>query len=237
MPRVKRGFTKHRRHSQILRVVKGHRTSRGHLYRTARQEMMRAWNYAYRDRRSRKREMRALWIIRINAAARQHGLPYNRFISGLMRLGITLDRKMLADIAVTQPLAFATLAYQVRGEVMPADVRAAYGAPPAPRVRRATRGSATAATAASTVTVVPADVAEAPVDDTAPVTDEETEPDQPQAALATDAPEAELDEESHPHLESVAEIEGEESGNPPHHAGTRDRQEEGHGDSQQGTSR
>ena len=130
MPRVKRGFTKHRRHSQILRVVRGHRTSRGHLYRTARQEMMRAWNYAYRDRRTRKRDMRALWIIRINAAARQHGLPYNRFISGLLRLGITLDRKVLADIAVTQPLAFATLAYQVRGEAMPDEVRARYGAAP-----------------------------------------------------------------------------------------------------------
>jgi hypothetical protein len=181
--------------------------------------MMRAWNYAYRDRRSRKREMRALWIIRINAAARQHGLPYNRFISGLMRLGITLDRKVLADIAVTQPLAFATLAYQVRGEEMPADVRATYGAPPAPRVRRATRGSA--ATAASTVTVVPADVTAPPVDTT------------PEAAQAT----VELDEESHPHLESVAEVEAEESGNPPEHAGTRDREEEGHGDSQQGTSR
>jgi hypothetical protein len=191
--------------------------------------MMRAWNYAYRDRRSRKREMRALWIIRINAAARQHGLPYNRFISGLMRLGITLDRKMLADIAVTQPLAFATLAYQVRGEAMPADVRAAYGAPvTAPRVRRATRSSAAAATAATTVTVVPDDVATTPVD---------TAPDEPQAALATDEPEAELDEESHPHLESVADVEAEESGNPPEHAGTRDREEEGHGDSQQGTSR
>ena len=223
MPRVKRGFTKHRRHSQILRIVKGHRTSRGHLYRTARQEMMRAWNYAYRDRRARKRDMRALWIVRINAAARQHGLPYNRFISGLMRLGITLDRKVLADIAVNQPLAFATLAYQVRGEALPDEVRVRYGAAPAApaRPRRAARRGA-----------APAEEAEA-----APADVDEVQ-EQPEAALATDEqPEAELDEESHPHLESEAEVEADESGNPPEHAGTVDRPEEGHGDSEQGTSR
>ena len=222
MPRVKRGFTKHRRHSQILRIVKGHRTSRGHLYRTARQEMMRAWNYAYRDRRARKRDMRALWIVRINAAARQHGLPYNRFISGLMRLGITLDRKVLADIAVNQPLAFATLAYQVRGEALPDEVRVRYGgAPAAPaRPRRAARRGA-----------APAEEAEA-----APADVDEVQ-EQPEAALATEEPEAEPDEESHPHLESEAEVEADESGNPPEHAGTVDRPEEGHGDSEQGTSR
>ena len=226
MPRVKRGFTKHRRHSQVLRVVKGHRTSRGHLYRTARQEMMRAWNYAYRDRRARKRDMRALWIVRINAAARQHGLPYNRFISGLMRLGITLDRKVLADIAVNQPLAFATLAYQVRGEAMPDAVRARYGAAPvaAPRARRATRRSAAPAT----------DTAETAA---AAATDVDEVQEQPEAALATEEPAADLDQESHPHLESEAEVEAEESGNPPKRHGTVDRPEEGHGDSEQGTSR
>ncbi len=75
MPRVKRGFTKHRRHVQVLRMVRGQRTSRGHLYRTALQAKMRSLYYAYRDRRTRKRDMRALWITRINAAARQHGVP------------------------------------------------------------------------------------------------------------------------------------------------------------------
>jgi hypothetical protein len=184
--------------------------------------MMRAWNYAYRDRRARKRDMRALWIVRINAAARQHGLPYNRFISGLMRLGITLDRKVLADIAVNQPLAFATLAYQVRGEALPDEVRVRYGgAPAAPaRPRRAARRGA-----------APAEEAEA-----APADVDEVQ-EQPEAALATEEPEAELDEESHPHLESEAEVEADESGNPPEHAGTVDRPEEGHGDSEQGTSR
>lgn len=226
MPRVKRGFTKHRRHSQILRVVRGHRTSRGHLYRTARQEMMRAWNYAYRDRRTRKRDMRALWIIRINAAARQHGLPYNRFISGLLRLGITLDRKVLADIAVNQPLAFATLVYQVRGDAMPDEVRAQYGSAPVAAPRRGAPRTAPAA----------ADAAD--VDDVQ---------EQPEAALTTDAaPEAdveaadtlaELDTESTPVLASVADEEAAESGDAPEQDGTEDRPEDGHGDSQQGTSR
>src|SRR5215210_9286044 len=105
MPRVKRGFTKHRRHAKVLQLVRGQRTSRGHLYRTALQAKMRSLYYAYRDRRTRKRDMRALWITRINAAARQHGLPYSRFIAGLQRLGVALDRKVLADIAITQPLA------------------------------------------------------------------------------------------------------------------------------------
>jgi hypothetical protein len=176
--------------------------------------MMRAWNYAYRDRRTRKRDMRALWIVRINAAARQHGLPYNRFISGLLRLGITLDRKVLADIAVNQPLAFATLAYQVRGEAMPDEVRARYGAAPAApaRTRRPSRRAAPADTAATAV-------------------DEETE--QPEAAAATEASMAEDREPT----ESVAEEEAEASGDAPDENGTEDRPEEGHGDSEQGTSR
>jgi hypothetical protein len=177
--------------------------------------MMRAWNYAYRDRRTRKRDMRALWIIRINAAARQHGLPYNRFISGLMRLGITLDRKVLADIAVTQPLAFATLAYQVRGEAMPDEVRGRYGAAPvaAPRARRATRrGTAPA--------------------ETASVSDVDEVQEQPEAAT----PDASLAADAEP-TESVAEEEAAASGDEPEHAGTEDRPEEGHGDSEQGTSR
>src|SRR5436190_14720715 len=103
MARVKRGFTAHRRHKKVLRMVKGHQTSRGHLFRTAHQEMMRSLAYAYRDRRARKRDMRALWIVRINAAAREHGLPYNRFMAGMTRLGLEIDRKMLAELAVNDP--------------------------------------------------------------------------------------------------------------------------------------
>jgi hypothetical protein len=154
--------------------------------------------------------------VRINAAARQHGLPYNRFIAGLLRLGITLDRKVLADIAVNQPLAFATLAYQVRGEAMPDEVRVRYGgAPAAPaRPRRAAR--------------------RAPAEEAAPADVDDVQ-EQPEAALATDEPEAALATEE-PEA-TVTEVEAEESGNAPDHAGTEDRPEEGHGDSEQGTSR
>jgi large subunit ribosomal protein L20 len=200
MPRVKRGFTKHRRHHGILAMVKGHRTSRGHLYRTARQELMRSLYYAYRDRRTRKRDMRSLWIVRINAAARQHGLPYNRFISGLLRLGIQLDRKVLADLAVRQPLAFAALVYQVRGETMPAEVQARYT--PAP---------------ATVAPVTPAAPAAPPA---APVT--------PAAAIVPEPSST---------LETVADEEAAASGDAPEQDGTADPVEEGHGDSQQGTSR
>ena len=87
MPRVKRGITRHRRHNKVLGIVKGHQSSRGHLFRTAHQEMMHSLMYAYRDRRARKRDMRGLWIVRINAAARENGLPYNRFMAGLNELG------------------------------------------------------------------------------------------------------------------------------------------------------
>ena len=119
MPRVKRGLTRHRRHNKVLGMVKGHMTSRGHLFRTAQQEMMRSLNYAYRDRRTRKRDMRGLWIIRINAAARENGLPYNRFIAGLSGLGLEIDRKMLAEMAVNDPYAFAVLAARIKGEPVP----------------------------------------------------------------------------------------------------------------------
>jgi large subunit ribosomal protein L20 len=146
MPRVKRGFTRHRRHAKVLGMVKGHQTSRGHLFRTANQEMMKSLMYAYRDRRTRKRDMRALWIIRINAAARENGLPYNRFIAGMNTLGLELDRKMLAEMAVNDPHGFAVLAARIKGEPEPARKAA-----PAPAV-----AAPAAETAASTAVVAPA---------------------------------------------------------------------------------
>ena len=147
MPRVKRGFTRHRRHNKVLGMVKGHQTSRGHLFRTANQEMMRSLMYAYRDRRTRKRDMRALWIVRINAAARENGLPYNRFIAGINSLGLELDRKMLAEMAVNDPHGFAVLAARIKGEPEPARKAA-----PAPVV-----AAPAAETAAGATTVAPAD--------------------------------------------------------------------------------
>lgn len=135
MPRVKRGFTNHRRHKKVLSMVKGHMTSRGHLYKTAHQEMMRSLMYAYRDRRTRKRDMRALWIMRINAAAREHGLPYSRFIAGLNTLGFAIDRKMLAEMAVNDKHGFAVLAARIQGA--PDPVRPAAPAAPAPKAAKA----------------------------------------------------------------------------------------------------
>ena len=109
MPRVKRGVTARARHKKILALAKGYRGRRGNVYRIAKQAVMRAGQYAYRDRRNRKRVFRSLWIARINAAARVHGLSYNAFISGLKRAGCCLDRKILADLAVTDPQAFTQL--------------------------------------------------------------------------------------------------------------------------------
>jgi large subunit ribosomal protein L20 len=130
-------------------MVKGHQTSRGHLFRTANQEMMRSLMYAYRDRRTRKRDMRALWIVRINAAARQNGLPYNRFIAGINGLGLELDRKMLAEMAVNDPHGFAVLAARIKGE--PEPVRTAAPAPAAAAPATETTASATASAAETTV--------------------------------------------------------------------------------------
>jgi large subunit ribosomal protein L20 len=129
-------------------MVKGHQTSRGHLFRTANQEMMRSLMYAYRDRRTRKRDMRALWIVRINAAARENGLPYNRFIAGINGLGLELDRKMLAEMAVNDPHGFAVLAARIKGE--PEPVRKTAPAPAA----AAPAASATASAPAAETTVV-----------------------------------------------------------------------------------
>ena len=110
MPRVKRGVTAHRRHRKILSQAKGYRGRRKNVFRVAKQAVIRAGQYAYRDRRQRKRQFRSLWIVRINAAARLHGMSYARFMHGLKKAGVELDRKVLAEIAVFDEAAFAELA-------------------------------------------------------------------------------------------------------------------------------
>ena len=109
MPRVKRGVTARARHKKIIALAKGYRLRRNNVFRVAKQAVMRAGQYAYRDRRAKKRSFRALWIQRINAATRLHDMTYSRFISGLVKAGIELDRKVLADIALKEPQAFAKL--------------------------------------------------------------------------------------------------------------------------------
>jgi len=112
--RVKGGFRTRRRHKKIIRQTKGYYGTRHRLWRRANEAWMKAMWYAYRDRRQRRRDLRRLWILRINAAARQHGLSYNRFIAGLKRAGVALDRKVLADIAVRDAATFARLAEMAR---------------------------------------------------------------------------------------------------------------------------
>jgi large subunit ribosomal protein L20 len=110
MPRVKRGSTAHKRHKRVLRQAKGYYGTRSRLIKTAREAVERGWKYAYRDRKQRKRQFRILWIARINAAVREHGLSYSRFMHGLSQAGVEVDRKNLADLAVSDPQAFADLA-------------------------------------------------------------------------------------------------------------------------------
>lgn len=114
MPRVKRGMKKRRKRSKILKEAKGYWGARSHNYRTAKEAVERALLYAYRDRRVRKREFRRLWIIRIKAASEQGGLSYNRFIHGLKKLNIELDRKILADLAVNSPQTFLQMVEKVK---------------------------------------------------------------------------------------------------------------------------
>ena len=106
MARVKRGVPAHRRHKRLLKQAKGRRMTRSKLIRPAREALFHALRYAYRDRRDRKRDMRRLWIQRINAASRAHGMPYGRFVSGLKSAGIEVNRKQLADLAIREPAAF-----------------------------------------------------------------------------------------------------------------------------------
>ena len=117
MPRVKRGVTAHARHKKVLALAKGFRGRRGNVYRIAKQAVMKAGQYAYRDRRQRKRQFRTLWIARINAAARELGLTYSTFMNGLKRAAIEIDRKVLADLAVFDKPAFAAIAEQARAKL------------------------------------------------------------------------------------------------------------------------
>lgn len=114
MPRVRRGTKKSRRRSKILKLAKGFWGARSHNYRTAKEAVERALLYAYRDRRTRKRDFRRLWIIRIKAAAENNGLSYSRFIYGLKELNIELDRKILADLAVNSPQTFFEIVQKVK---------------------------------------------------------------------------------------------------------------------------
>jgi len=109
LPRVRGGATTHHRHKKVLKLTKGHRATRHSLYRRAHESMLKSLSYSYRHRRERKGDMRRLWIARINAATRLGGLSYSRFIDGLTKAGVALDRKILADLAVTDPAGFAQL--------------------------------------------------------------------------------------------------------------------------------
>ena len=117
MPRVKRGVTARARHKKIIALAKGYRGRRKSVYRIAKQAVMKAGQYAYRDRRQRKRQFRALWIARINAAAREVGLKYSTFMNGLKKAQIEVDRKVLADLAVFDKPAFAALASQAKAQL------------------------------------------------------------------------------------------------------------------------
>ena len=117
MPRVKRGVTARARHKKIIALAKGYRGRRKSVYRIAKQAVMKAGQYAYRDRRQKKRQFRSLWIARINAAARELGLKYSTFMNGLKKAQIEVDRKVLADLAVFDKPAFAALATQAKSQL------------------------------------------------------------------------------------------------------------------------
>jgi large subunit ribosomal protein L20 len=114
MPRVKRGVTAHRRHKRVFKQTKGYQGLRRKSIKKAREALLKAWSYAYRDRRTKKRDFRRLWIQRINAGARQHGLSYSQFMNGLLKAEVKLDRKVLAEIAYRQPTAFGQLVEQAK---------------------------------------------------------------------------------------------------------------------------
>lgn len=114
MPRVKRGVTAHAKHKKVLKKAKGYYGARSKVFRVAKQAVIKAGQYAYRDRRQRKRQFRQLWIARINAAARDNGLSYSRLINGLKKAGVEIDRKVLADIAVFDKAGFAAIAEKAK---------------------------------------------------------------------------------------------------------------------------
>ena len=114
MARVKRGVTSHAKHKKVLKAAKGYYGRRKNTIRIAKQAVEKAMQYAYRDRKNRKRVFRSLWIQRLNAAAREHGLTYSRLIDGLAKAGIEVDRKVLSDIAIREPEAFAAIVAQAK---------------------------------------------------------------------------------------------------------------------------
>ncbi len=118
MPRVKRGVQARRRHKKVLSQAKGYYGARSRVYRVAKQAVIKAGQYAYRDRKQRKRQFRALWIVRINAAVRQHDMSYSSFINGLKKAGIELDRKVLSDMAVYNKDDFAKLVEQAKAALV-----------------------------------------------------------------------------------------------------------------------
>lgn len=116
MPRTKGGVVSRRRHNKVLKLTRGHRASKHTLYRRAHESMLKSLSYAYRHRRERKGDMRRIWILRINAAARSGGLSYSQFMNGLKKANVEVDRKMLADTAVRDPHAFSQLVAVAKGE-------------------------------------------------------------------------------------------------------------------------
>lgn len=114
MSRVKRGVTTHARHKKIIKLAKGYRGRANNCFKIAIEKVEKALQYAYRDRRTKKRDFRALWIQRINAAVREHGLVYSRFVNGLELAGIEMDRKVLSDLAIKEPAAFKAVVDQVK---------------------------------------------------------------------------------------------------------------------------
>jgi len=120
MPRVKRGVTARARHKKVLKLARGYRGARSRVYRVAVQAVTKAGQYAYRDRKQRKRQFRSLWIVRINAAARDNGLSYSRLIDGMNKADINIDRKVLAELAVSDPQAFTAVAEQAKTALQPA---------------------------------------------------------------------------------------------------------------------
>ncbi len=125
MARVKRGVTTHARHKKVLDLAKGYRGRGGTAYRIAIEKVEKALRYAYRDRRNKKRDFRALWIQRINAGMREHGLTYSQFMHGLKIAGIDLDRKVLSDLAIREPEAFGAIVESARGALDQAQPQAA----------------------------------------------------------------------------------------------------------------
>lgn len=118
MPRVKRGVQARARHKKILKLAKGYLGARSRVFRVAKQAVIKAHQYAYRDRRQRRRQFRALWIARINAASREHGMPYSRFMNGLLKANVQIDRKVLADLAVFEKAAFKQLVEQAKAALV-----------------------------------------------------------------------------------------------------------------------